>query len=362
MIFGRKNLLSICFKALAAAAAFILVFAALQRLVTPKYASYAIEGGLLREYYDSSMDHDVIFLGDCEVYANFSTVALWEEYGINSYIRGSPQQLIWHSYYLLEDTLRHAKTPPKVVVLSVMAMQYSEPQHEPYNRLALDGMALSKTKIDAIRSSRMPDEDILSYVFPLLRYKDNWRDIGLEDFQYFFKDPRVSINGFMVRSDTMPAGFIPAPLPRASYDFGEKPLEYLEKITNLCAENDIELVLIKAPVLYPHWFLQWDEQILGFAEENNLIYINFLGYTDVIGLDYSKHTFNAGNHLNIFGAEVLSRYFGKILTDELGLPDHRQNPVLVSIWNDLAREYYALIDLQLSEISTHGEILTFLIK
>ena len=56
---------------------FALVFFALQRLLVPKYASYALEGGLIREYYDSPMDHDVIFVGDCEVYANFSTVALW---------------------------------------------------------------------------------------------------------------------------------------------------------------------------------------------------------------------------------------------------------------------------------------------
>ena len=78
----------------------------LQRLLLPKYVSDVVEGRLIAEYYAEEKDHDVIFIGDCEVYENFSPKILWENYGINSYIRGSAQQLIWQSYYLLEDTLR----------------------------------------------------------------------------------------------------------------------------------------------------------------------------------------------------------------------------------------------------------------
>lgn len=75
----------------------------LQRLLMPKYASDVVEGNLIAEYYEEEKNHDVIFIGDCEVYENFSPKVLWEDYGINSYIRGSAQQLIWQSYYLLED-------------------------------------------------------------------------------------------------------------------------------------------------------------------------------------------------------------------------------------------------------------------
>ena len=69
-------------------------------LLTPKYVSDIPEGSMVEEYYDSSKNHDVLFLGDCEVYENISTVKMWEEYGITSYIRGSSEQLIWQSYYL----------------------------------------------------------------------------------------------------------------------------------------------------------------------------------------------------------------------------------------------------------------------
>jgi len=349
-------------KITAAVVAFLLVFFALQRLLVPKYASFALEGGLIREYYDSTMDQDVILIGDCEVYANFSTIGFWEDYGITSFIRGSPQQLVWHSYYLLEDTLRHANTKPQVVVFNIMAMQYGEPQYEPYNRLTLDGMRMSPTKLRAIEASRLDNEDWLSYIFPFFRFKDNWRELSSEDFHFFFHDPQASINGFMIRSDTVPFNFVPEPRRLPNYQFADKAYYYLECMVELTRENDIELVLIKAPNLWPHWFDEWDEQIVEFAEKNDLLYINFLNYTDDIGLDWHEHTFNAGLHLNVFGAELMSRYFGEILQEQFDLPDRRSESKTEKQWSHMANQYHHLIGVQQSEIIKHGKINSFLVN
>ena len=67
----------------------------LNALFMPKYMSDIPEGALIAEYYKEETDHDVVFIGDCEVYENFSPDLLWREYGVTSYIRGSAQQLIW---------------------------------------------------------------------------------------------------------------------------------------------------------------------------------------------------------------------------------------------------------------------------
>ena len=349
---------TIVLKITVAVLCFVLLFSFFQRLIMPKYATIAIEGNLIREYYDSNKDHDVIFIGDCEVYANFSPITLWEDYGITSFIRGSPQQLLWHSYYLLEDTFNRAQVLPEVVVFNVFAMQYGEPQYEPYNRLTLDGMRMSRTKLRAVSASMMEEEDLLSYIFPFFRFKDNWRELGAEDFRYFFGNPQVSINGFMVRSDVMPVGFLPGPLYRANFDFDEKPLYYLNRIVELTSENNVELILVKAPNPFPHWFDAWDEQVVQFAEENDLIYINFLRYTDLIGLDWYEHTFNAGGHLNVFGAELLARYFGEFLVSEFNLRDRRTEPDIAAHWNEMAEQYHRLIEMQLEEIDRYGYIVS----
>jgi len=336
---------------------FAVIFLALQRLLVPKYASAIFEGALIQEYYRSNFDHDVVFIGDCEVYANFSPIAMWDEFGVTSFIRGSPQQLIWQSYYLLRDTLRFET--PKVVVFNVLAMQYNEPQYEPYNRLTLDGMRWSRYKWRAVSASRIEGEDFLSYIFPFFRYKDRWRDISREDITYFFNNPRVSINGFMIRSDVQPVGFIPAPLMRPSFLFGEKAYYYLERIVAVTAEHGINLVLVKAPTLYPYWHSQWNEQIVEFAELNNLLYINFMEYIDCIGIDFSTDTFNGGLHLNVYGAEKLALRFGEILQAEFNLPDRRNDANTARRWNEMSELYHMIIARQQAEIAEHGRILNF---
>src|SRR5690554_3873758 len=135
----------------------------LQRLLMPKHVFGTIEGSLIEDYYKVEKDNDVIFIGDCEVYENFSPITLWEEYGISSYIRGSAQQLIWQSYYLLEETLKYEK--PEVVVFNVLAMKYDEPQKEAYNRMSLDGMKMSLPKLKSIRASMTEDENFIEYLF-----------------------------------------------------------------------------------------------------------------------------------------------------------------------------------------------------
>lgn len=120
-----------------------------QRLLVPKYQTGIVEGSMVEEYYKDRSDHEVLFVGDCEVYENFSTIELWRKYGITSYIRGSAQQLTWQSYYLLEDALKHET--PKVVVFNVLALKYNEPQSEAYNRMSIDGMKWSMSKVNDIK-------------------------------------------------------------------------------------------------------------------------------------------------------------------------------------------------------------------
>lgn len=295
-------------------------FFLLQALLVPKYMDGIPDGALVREYYQETTEHDVIFVGDCEVYENFSPITLWENYGVTSYIRGSPQQLIWHSYYTLKDTLE--RETPKVVVFNVLSMQYSEPQSEAYNRMALDDLPLSVNKIQAVLASKMEDETLLSYIFPFFRYHSRWSELTASDFRYLFHQDTLSHNGFLMRADVRPVETLPEPKKLANYQFADVCYEYLDKIRLLCEEKGVELILIKAPSLYPHWYDEWDQQMVDYAAEYGLTYINFLDHIDEIGLDFSTDTYDQGLHLNLSGAEKLSDYFGTIL-QEAGVPDRR---------------------------------------
>ena len=318
----------------------------LQRLLVPKYASGVVEGALVSEYYEQeNKDFDVLFVGDCEVYENFSPAELWKEYGINSYIRGSAEQYIWQSYYLLEDSLRYHT--PKVVVFNIQSLQFNESQSEAYNRMSLEGMKWSKSKVDAIHASMKEEENFIDYVFPILRYHSRWSELSLDDVKYMFQSPKVSFNGYFMRVDTKAAENVPSGRPLADYSFGENAWKYLDMMRQLCEENGIQLVLIKAPSLYPYWYPEYEEQVVEYASEYGLPYINFIELADEIGIDYTTDTYDAGLHMNLSGAIKLSDYLGKVLVEEYEVPDRRNDKEISQIWEQNLAEYEAEIDRQI---------------
>lgn len=311
----------------------------LNALFMPKYMSDIPEGALIAEYYKEETDHDVVFIGDCEVYENFSPDLLWREYGVTSYIRGSAQQLIWQSYYLMEETLNYET--PKVMVFNVLSMKYGEPQSEAYNRLNLDGMRLSPQKIAAVRASMTEEESLLSYLFPLLRYHGRWNELKGEDLRYLTHRDIVSDSGYLMNVQVRPAENVPAGRPLGDYSFAPVCWDYLDKMADLCEEKGVRLVLIKAPSLYPYWYSQWEEQIEDYAARRGLTYINFLELTDEIGVDFTTDTYDSGLHLNLYGAEKLSRWFGQWLTDNCPVEDRRGQEDCAGIWNEKSAAYAA---------------------
>jgi hypothetical protein len=296
----------------------------------PKYALGTVEGAFIAEYYGEKKDHDVIFIGDCEVYENFSPITLWRDYGINSYIRGSAEQYIFQSYYLLEDTLRYET--PKVVIFNVQSLQYPEANNEAYNRMTLEGMEWSKSKIDAILASMKEDEHFLDYVFPILRYHSRWSDLDKNDFTYMFKTKKVSHNGYYMRVDVRPAENVPTGKPLPNYEFDERSWKYLDMMVELCREKGITLLLVKAPSLYPYWYPEYDAQVVEYAKSKGVTYINFLDIQDETGIDYTTDTYDMGMHMNLSGAEKLASWLGKYLTETVGLTDRRGESDLSSRW------------------------------
>lgn len=301
--------------------AFLVDFSLLTVLLQPKYMTDLVEGSMIAEYYDNAGGHDVIFVGDCEVYANFTPLEMYREAGIKAYVRGTSQQLLWQSYYVLEETFRYET--PKVVVFNVNAMRYGEPVSEAFNRLTIDKMRWSAQKVGIIQSSMMEEETFLSYVFPILRYHSRFSQLTAEDFTYFFREKQNTWQGHLINDSVKPLGRLPSMKPLADYSFADICWEYLEKMRLLCEENGAELILIKAPSVYPYWYEEYDTQIEGYAAEHGLSFYNFLDFVDEIGIDYQVDTYDAGLHMNLSGATKLSTYFAKILAENHGLPDHR---------------------------------------
>jgi len=310
-------------------------------LLLPKYASQSREGNLVAEYYDeveARNHHQVIFVGDCEVYETFVPATLWQEYGITSYVRGSAQQLIWQSYYLLEEMLEYET--PEAVVFNVLSMKYGEPQNEAYNRMTIDGMRWSKSKIGAIKASMTEDETLASYIFTLLRFHSRWKDLSSEDIQYMFTREKVAYNGYMIQTDVKPMESTSQGSELMDYTLPETAFEYLDKIRELCEEKGVELILVKSPTnTWKYWWYdEWDAQIRDYADEYGLDYYNFID-NDEIGIDWSQDTYDAGVHLNVWGAEKMTAYFGEILAEKYGIESLKSDAETARVWEGKLSQY-----------------------
>ncbi len=374
---------------LASAIVFLTLMAGLQRLVEPKYTELP-EGNFTAEYYEETTPHDVLLIGDCEVYENIDPIYLWRNFGITSYIRGNAQQLAWQSYYMLEDTLKYET--PKVVIYNVQALTYGEPQREEYNRMTLDDMRWSATKLHAIEASRCEGESVIDYIFPILRYHSRILSLTKDDFTYFNKRKKTTHNGYYMRVDVLPVsqsdvadpswllggeeeqeqiddpwaqieGAEEEAEPVKERDrgepFGKLPMEYMNRIRTLCEENGIQLILMKAPSLSPVWYDSDEAQVQEYADRYKLPYINFYDHWKEIGIDYETDTYDGGLHMNLSGADKLSEYLGDFLSEEYGLADHRQDPAYAQVYREKEEFYEEMIQKQNEELDKYGEIRSY---
>lgn len=328
-----KKLLSV----VAVLLVFVLVLDFFNRLLTPKYATDLVEGSMIAQYYEEAGNHDVIFIGDCEVYSNFSPMEMYRQQGITAYVRGTSQQLIWQSYYILKETLKYET--PKVVVFNVNAMRYDEPIKEEFHRLTIDKMRWSMEKVGIIQASMTEEETFMSYVLPILRYHTRLTELKAEDWEYLYKDKYSTFNGYLMKKEVLPVEKLPAKRPLANPQFSDRCYDYLEKMTQLCKENGVELVLVKAPSLYPYWYEEQSAQIAQFAETHQLRYYDLTQEIDTIGLDFTQDTYDAGLHLNLTGATKLSGYFAKILAENHDVPDRRGDAAIAAEYEEKLRLY-----------------------
>jgi len=84
-----------------------------------------------------------------------------------------------------------------------------------------------------------------------------------------------------------------------------------------------------------------------------------LDYTNEIGIDFSRDTYDAGLHLNLFGAEKLSRYFGKLLAERYALEDRRSDLALKEQWSEKVAFYEQTMVRQYAELESLGYLKAF---
>lgn len=264
---------------------------------------------------------DVMFLGDSLSYRTFSPMVMWDNYGYTSFVCGQNGQLIQESYYLLKTALEEQK--PKVVYFETNVMFRKQKD------------------MDKIETSVAECE---KYYLPIVRYHDQWKSVvGGKVYS------EESYKGYCMVGKVKKYSGKSKMINKYKNDMQPVVKEYMKKIIKLCNDNDVklELVSIPSPKNYSSTKHNYIEK---YAKENNLNYLD-MNYLDdkEIGIDWETDTYDAGDHLNVSGAQKVSKYFGQYIQNRYHLTD-RRNDAKYASWNELHKKYVVDSDKMLADI------------
>ncbi len=319
-----------------------MILQVLTRILIPKWVTVDDNRMtfIIKGFYEEPKNSlDVIFMGNSDVYRGISPIVLWDEYGFASYNFVSSGQRMWTAYYMLEESLKYQK--PKVVVLN-MDSAFNESQSSESNyRKAFDNMRFGINKLKAISDPvfKNSKEEIASYILPIARFHSRWSELEDKDFEYAFTSGRFAYKGMDIITTIKPYNDGTKYMDTVrNDDIGEKSSKYLKKIIDVCNENDIQLLMVELPSA-DSWSKEYSDKTSKFAKDNGVEFIDLNLVLDELGFDWKKDTCDGGDHLNVYGAEKVSKYLGKIIQEKYNLPNHKDDEKY-NYWNEDSIKYH----------------------
>ncbi len=250
---------------------------------------------------------DLLVLGSSHGYASVDCNVLWGEYGITAYCMCSPGQSVPSSYYLLKEALQYQS--PEVVLLETYTFCDNTLYRSEGNlRTAFDGIRLGAAKIEMVEDflGDCSFSEKLTYYLPFIKYHSRWSELSDWDFnkKSYLHGSRVSVK---IYENTDPG------ITDAMTQPGATAVSYLEKIVELCEQNNIRLVVYAAPFNASSAEKYDNRQginnsLEGWLEEQEIPFLYFqkAGYVDI---DWSKD-FRDEQHMNTYGAVFGILIFG----------------------------------------------------
>ncbi len=254
---------------------------------------------------------DILFLGSSNIMSGINPVQLWEETGIQSYNYCSRAQSFAFSYGYLTDALKTQS--PECVVLdaySVLLDKSSNGIIDTDFHFGINMDNLSPASRTELLKTFVKREEQLLYLFPLLKnhnYYQTWEHVEDETDQIFL-------------------GFCPAdltePYETPAYTDATRPMDeidriYLEKIIRLCQEKEIDLFVIKTPVVCSDSYHSVLNDVKQMCSDLQVDYYDMSEDARDWGFDYSSDMMNE-YHVNQNGARKVTARLGRILTEQYG--------------------------------------------
>lgn len=288
-----------------------------------------------KDFFNQDEDFDVLFFGSSHSELFFNPMILWKQYGIVSYNFGNPEEGIPVSYWLMKNAIEIHK--PKIIVFDVSMIGngsvYSGEDHLHY---ALDSFPLSKLKLDAANDLLNDTSEKLSLLFTIGYNHSRWKEIS--------KPKNNFVKGSFSYGDWHTKGCKSFEQHPITYEFSSvgkesQDIEYIDKIIELCKDNDIELVLTANPFICPMEKQELINSVEMLALRKNVTFVNLIKINRII--DYNIDLYDK-EHVNQSGLNKMSIYWGSYLVTNYELQDHRGDSKYYKLWEKEYEDFQQL--------------------
>lgn len=298
--------------------------------------------------YEDPQKIDVFFIGASHIFYGVNPMEIWNETGIAGYNLTTHQQPLWSSKLLLQHALK--KQSPKLIVLDVlMATNFSRPllgtdQGTNMTHLALDPVPLSIQKIRGVLETGAIIEkgEIL---FPIILNHSRLQQglLDWDDLHFFTGDRSHPMKGYNYTENTI-AYDRPESVPDSTHELPEGLEEILIDFIQFCKKEDLPLLFIKTPLVGSGELYEQINYIGEIAAAHDVPFLDLNHHFDELEIDFRTDFADSG-HLNVHGAEKVSRYLAGYLDEHYDLPDHRGDEAYAS-WSRSAEHYENIIGLK----------------
>ena len=275
-------------------------------------------------FYKEAGNCDVLFFGASHPHNAIDPLLLWDEYGITSYNRAASGEPIALTYFALKSGIETAN--PKVVVVDIGKISDDvghDHVHTGESHKTLDAIPFGNVKKEAVRYlvDTGVTEDPWDFLSNMYTYHSRVYELDRYDFEVgashamgWDKNLRI------VKSD-------PPVLDKESRKEikGGEGVKAYEKIIKLCKEKNVKLLLTMIPGHAGYYSRRIGRfnALADYTKEQGFDAIDLNDGAADMELNYD-YDFASTSHMNVMGAEKVSRYFGKILKDMYGLQDMRK--------------------------------------
>ena len=232
-----------------------------------------------------------------------------ERYGFSAYNYGCNWQFLNTTTLFFEDALRTQS--PKVILIETFNVDKVHEDTDLNGEIYYTkGISDFKGKREYLAQCFGKNKDrYLSYYIPLLAFHENWTNVN-----YYSFDSGTSVEEYQAAhgfsgSDHIVPTVISNPATFEQKELPDSSVRLLDKIVNICNENNIRLIFYTVPYEGEY---NYSDAMAEYAAANNCTYLNLFEHMDDVGLN-GDTDFMDIEHLNISGATKVADYLGEYI-------------------------------------------------